>query len=325
MKLLTSTALCAAMTALLLACSPASETDPAPEAAQQDTPTAQSDTKPEPSKEAESKPAKTMSAESITVTRAGNPDGRTVVLIPGLASSKDVWDGTVKALSDYDLRVVQVAGFAGADPAEDISADKISQDVSDYLKETPGKKTVLIGHSLGGFVALKTGLDHADQVDELMIVDSLPYLAGLYLPEATPEQAAAMSEQMTKQLASLPRAQFDRQQKAGLPRLSNNPDALPDLTQWGKTSDQETVATMMGELMGTDMRDELSGLDVKTTVLVPYSSAMGVSEKDLKELYSSQYEDATNVELKVINDSFHFIMLDQPEAFYKAVKAEVSD
>jgi len=145
------------------------------------------------------------------------------------------------------------------------------------------------------------------------------------MPEATPDQAATMSTQMAEQLAALPRAQFDAQQKAGLPRLSNNPDAMPDLAEWGKTSDQQTVAAMMGELMATDLRDEISKLNVKTTVLVPYSSAMGVSEKDLTKLYSTQYEKAPDVTVKVIPDSFHFIMLDQPEAFYEAVKAELSE
>jgi len=156
MRHLTSTALSAALAALLLACSPASETKTNQDTSTAQTPAAQART---PEK------ADPLAAKSISVTRAGNPDGRTVVLIPGLASSKDVWNGTVKALSDYDLRVGQVAGFAGAAPVDAISADKITADLSDYLKETPGKNTVLIGHSLGGFVALKTGLDHADQVD----------------------------------------------------------------------------------------------------------------------------------------------------------------
>jgi pimeloyl-ACP methyl ester carboxylesterase len=285
----------------------------------------QTETTPAPSKAESQAQTDPLAAKSISVTRAGNPDGRTVVLIPGLASSKDVWDGTVAALSDYDLRVVQVAGFAGAAPIDAMSADKITTDISAYLKETPGKNTVVIGHSLGGFIALKTGLDHGDQVDELIIVDSLPYLAGLYMPEATPDQAAAMSKQMTKQLASLPRSQFDAQQEAGLARLTNNPDAISELADWGKTSDQQTVAKMMGELISTDMRDELSDLSVKTTVLMPYAAAMGLSEKDLKKFYVTQYEKAPNVTVKVIPDSFHFIMLDQPDAFYDVVKAELSD
>lgn len=322
MRYLNSTILCTAMAGLLVACSPdpGSETDGVTEAEMAEGITTPST---DAMDDAQSQGEQTPS--SITVTRAGNADGRTLVLIPGLASSDAVWDGTVDAFGDYDLRVVQVAGFAGAEPVENISAEKISDDISNHLRETPGNNTVLIGHSLGGFVALKAGLDHAGQLDELIIVDSLPYLAGLYMPEATPEQAASMSAQMTQQLASLPRAQFDVQQQAGLARLSNNAEAMPQLTEWGKSSDQQTVAIMMGELMGTDMRNAMSDLSLETTVLIPHSQVMGVSLDELENLYAAQYENAPNVTLKVIEDSFHFIMLDQPEAFYAAVKEEVAE
>ena len=321
-RYLNSTILCTALAGFLVACSPDSgnEADRVTEAEM-----AEGITTPSTETKDEEQSQEAQAASSITVTRAGNADGRTLVLIPGLASSDDVWDGTVEPISDYDLRVVQVAGFAGAEPVENISAEKISDDISNHLRETPGNKTVLIGHSLGGFVALKAGLDHAAQLDELIIVDNLPYLAGLYMPEATPEQAATMSAQMSQQLASLPRAQFDAQQQAGLARLSNNAEAMPQLAEWGKTSDQQTVATMMGELMGTDMRNAMSDLTLETTVLIPHSEMMGVSLSDLENLYAAQYENAPNVDLKVIEDSFHFIMLDQPEAFYAAVKEEVSE
>ena len=180
MRYLNSTILCTALAGFLVACSPDSgnEADRVTEAEM-----AEGITTPSTETKDEEQSQEAQAASSITVTRAGNADGRTLVLIPGLASSDDVWDGTVEAFSDYDLRVVQVAGFAGAEPVENISAEKISDDISNHLRETPGNNTVLIGHSLGGFVALKAGLDHAAHLDELIIVDSLPYLAGLYMPK----------------------------------------------------------------------------------------------------------------------------------------------
>jgi len=105
----------------------------------------------------------------IEVTQSGNEEGRTVVLIPGLASSAAVWDETRAALEpDYDVRTVQVAGFAGAAPLEVEGAysDAIAEALAVELGETPGKETVLVGHSLGGFVAMKTALASPDLIDE---------------------------------------------------------------------------------------------------------------------------------------------------------------
>ncbi|CAM3852366.1 alpha/beta fold hydrolase [Litorimonas haliclonae] len=322
MRYLNSTILCTILAGALVACSPdpATDTDRVTEAER-----AEAITSPEEDQAPEDQSQATQTASSITVTRAGNPDGRTVVLIPGLASSDDVWDGTVEAMGDYDLRVVQVAGFAGADPVADISAEKIGDDIAAHLAEDTGSDTVLVGHSLGGFVAMRAALDHPNVIDELVIVDSLPYVAGLYMPEATPEMAANMAQQMTQQLASLPREQFNAQQQASFNRMSNKPESLSALKKWGETSDQATVATMMGELMGSDLRTEIGSLTQDVTVLVPFDPQMGTEKDQVQALYEAQYEAAPNVDIEVINDSFHFIMLDQPDAFYEAVKAELSD
>lgn len=320
MRYLNSTIICTVLAGALVACSPDPATDRVTEGER-----AEAITSPDVNEAPEAQSQETQAASSITVTRAGNPEGRTVVLIPGLASSDDVWEGTVEAMGDFDLRVIQVAGFAGADPVADISAEKIGDDIAAHLAEDTGSDTVLVGHSLGGFVAMRAALDHPDTIDELVIVDSLPYVAGLYMPEATPEMAANMAQQMTQQLASLPRDQFNAQQQASFNRMSNKPESMQALKEWGETSDQGTVATMMGELMGSDLRTEISNLTQDVTVLVPFDPQMGTEKDQVQALYEAQYEAAPNVDIEVINDSFHFIMLDQPDAFYEAVKAELSD
>ena len=82
---------------------------------------------------------------------------------------------------------------------------------------------------------------------------------------------------------------------------------------------------MMGELMGSDLRTEIGNLTQDVTVLVPFDPQMGTEKDQVRALYEAQYEAAPNVDIEVIDNSFHFIMLDQPEAFYEAVNAEISD
>jgi len=324
MRYLNSTILCTILAGALVACSPGSDTvtdtDRVTEGER-----AEAITSPDVNEAPEAQSQETQAASSITVTRAGNPEGRTVVLIPGLASSDDVWDGTVEAMGDYDLRVIQIAGFAGADPVADISAEKIGDDIAAHLAQNPGREAVLVGHSLGGFVAMRAALDHPNAIDELVMVDSLPYVAGLYMPEATPEMAANMAQQMTQRLVSLPRDHFNAQQQASFNWMSNKPESMQVLKEWGETSDQTTVATMMGELMGSDLRTEIGNLTQDVTVLVPFDSQTRMEKEQVQTLYETQYDAAPNVDIEVIDDSFHFIMLDQPEAFYNTVKAQLSD
>lgn len=267
-------------------------------------------------------------ASVISVMQSGNADGRTVMLIPGLASSAAVWDETRAVLeADYDVRTVQVAGFAGAEPI-DIDGnytDAIVTALVADLNEKPGQEIVLVGHSLGGFVSMKTALAAPELIDELVIVDSLPFLAGLFSPGATPEQAATQGRYMAEQMRAMPRAAFDAQQAAGIGRMAKTEDYLPVIRDWGKASDQGTVAKAMGELIAADLRPDLTRLTQDTLVMMPWDSAMGVQEDQLRALYAGQYAGAPNARIETIEGSFHFIMVDQTEMFLAQLQAALAD
>ena len=264
----------------------------------------------------------------IEVTQTGNGEGRTVVLIPGLASSASVWDDTRVVLeADYDVRTVQVAGFAGAG-AVDIEGsytDAIADALIVELGEVPGRDVVLVGHSMGGFVSMKTALGAPELIDELVIVDSLPFLAGLFNPGATPELAAAQGPAMAAQMAAMPREAFDAQQKFGLSRLVKTQDYLPTLEAWGKASDQATVAKVTGELIAADLRPALENLQQDTLMLMPWDAAMGIPETQVRDIYEAQYTAAPNTRVETIKDSFHFIMVDQKEAFLESLTSALED
>ena len=280
----------------------------------------------------EAKPATTVEApianDIVAITRTGNAAGRTVVLIPGLASSAAVWDDTVHALdAEYDLRIVQVAGFAGAAPADSEGqyTDAIAEAIAKSLAEAPGQETVLVGHSLGGFVAMKTALMAPDVVEELIIVDSLPFLAGLFNPAATPELSATQGQFMATQMAALPRETFDAQQAAGVGRLVKTQDYAPTIIEWGKASDQATVAKAMGELIATDMRPALEKLTQETLIMMSWDAAMGAPQEQVLAIYEGQYAAAPNARIETIEGAFHFIMVDQTEVFLARLKAALAD
>src|SRR5689334_22533097 len=58
--------------------------------------------------------ASASAQNAFKVTRTGNRAGHAMILIPGLLSSGDVWNGTVDRFkADYDMHVLTLAGFAG--------------------------------------------------------------------------------------------------------------------------------------------------------------------------------------------------------------------
>jgi pimeloyl-ACP methyl ester carboxylesterase len=255
---------------------------------------------------------------SVTVTGKG-PD---VILVPGLASSGEVWNATVKQLAPtHRVHVVQVAGFAGAAPGangEDGALTALVDELGAYASKLD--HPAIVGHSLGGLVALEVAAAKPDAVSRALIVDALPFYPLIMSPKATVDMVKPQAAMMRTQII----AQTDAQSSAGAAktaaRLSKTEAAQALVAKWSIASDKKTMAQMMYEDMITDARPLLPSIKAKLTVVYAYDAAMG-AQAELDDLYTSAYAAAPAAKLTRIDNSFHFIMLDQPAAFAKEVEA----
>src|SRR5690606_34746306 len=105
--------------------------------------------------------------------------GPVAVLIPGMSTPAAVWDDTIVALSgEMRLVVVEVRGMEGRRaPANEVSGmisgivAELSADLA--ARELPPAR--IVGHSFGGLLALKFGLEHPGQAESVLVIDALPF------------------------------------------------------------------------------------------------------------------------------------------------------
>ena len=107
-----------------------------------------------------------------------------VVFIHGLGSSAERWLDIPDALSLYFHTIaIDLPGFGGSDKPSDIEytieafSDIVRQFLDKVAMSEHGpenyKKLTLIGHSLGGYIALKiAAADHSNLLDKLVLIDS---------------------------------------------------------------------------------------------------------------------------------------------------------
>lgn len=256
--------------------------------------------------------------------------GQPVIMIPGLTCDGSVWDETIEAMGkNYQYHVMTLPGFAGNAPLEDLEAGffkQVEAMVLDYIDENNIEKPIIIGHSLGGFMALNIAIKRPGLPSKLVIVDSLPYLTQVQMPQATnPEQAKQMAKQMTTMVlasANQPRANKVAYQKQMLQTMILDKDKIDIAAGWGADSDTPTVAQSMYEMYTTDIREELSQIKVPTLVLgawVAYQPYGSTRESTMK-IYTDQYEKLPNVTVDMTDIGNHFIMWDDPEYFYGWLK-----
>jgi len=255
-------------------------------------------------------------SDRITVTVRGK--GPDVVLIPGLASSSAVWDATAARLEGrYRLHIVQVAGFAGSPPRANAQGPVIQPTVDAldaYIKTNKLKAPQVIGHSLGGLMGMMLAVQHPDDVGKLMIVDSLPFFSALFGATdaaAVAPQAAAMRDSVLNETQDA-YAQGERQ---FLRSLVKSPAGLKAATAWAVASDKSVVARAMYEDMTTDLRPRVREIKTPVTVLYPWDPLTGMPQAMFDGLYGESFAPLPNKTMARMDGSFHFIMLDQPEAF----------
>lgn len=251
--------------------------------------------------------------------------GPDVIPIPGLTSSREVWTSLVAQLkATHRVHVVQVAGFAGMPAGPNGSgkvAAPVAEAIADYIERQRPRSPAIIGHSLGGEVALMLAARHPDRVGRLLIVDALPFYSLLLDPTATVEKIGPRASAFRDAMLAAPTDQADAMQAAAIGRLVKTSAARPALIAAGKNSDRATVANATYELMITDLRPELGKITAPVEVVYAYDPIYGVPSASIDGFFRRAYASLPGARFQRIDDSFHFIMLDQPERFADVVKA----
>jgi pimeloyl-ACP methyl ester carboxylesterase len=261
-------------------------------------------------------------SDRITVTVRGQ--GPDVVLIPGLTSSGAVWDATAAHLEGhYRVHVVQIDGFAGV-PARANAQGPVMQPVLDaldaYIKKNKLKSPVVIGHSLGGTMGLMLASQHPEDAGKLMVVDALPFagmLLGAYDVAGAKSAAAGMRDTILNESQDA----YAQGEKSFVSTLVKSPEGRKLATAWAVASDKSVVAQAFYEDATLDLRPKLPDIKTPVTILYPWDKSSPYSQSDTDGFYQQNYAALLNKKMVRIDSSYHFIMLDQPDAFLAQVDA----
>ena len=251
--------------------------------------------------------------------------GTPVILIPGLSSPRTVWDGVVPSLAkNHRVYVVQVNGFAGEAPGENLSPDildGIVEDLHALIEREKIAGAAIVGHSMGGLVALKLAEKHQADPGRIMIVDALPFIGTLFSPAATAAMVEPQARAMRDaQVASYGKPVSDAAAQAIADRLALKPVARALVSSWAKAADPRVSGAAMYEDMTSDLRPVMKTIATPITLVYPWS-ADGPTSLQADALYRAAYKDAPHVTFVDIGEAGHFVMLDQPVAFEDAVGA----
>lgn len=278
--------------------------------------------------------AVTSTAGALKVERYGD-HGRPVILIPGLQGGPWVWQQTIAQLKkNHVVYAVTLAGFDGIPaPTEGTDGgnlfDRADASLLQLIEQHKIAKPVLVGHSLGGTLALRFAGEHANLISGVVAVDGLPIFPGMERVSA--EQRQAIAEQTRVAMAALTPAQFKAQALVYMQRIGViAPQLAARCASMNARSDIRASAQYMAEDLASDLRPGLKHAHVPILEISPYyapdfmkAAAMSqqpvMTEQQKTAYYQSLLANAPDAKVVSISPSRHYVMLDQPAKFQQAL------
>lgn len=262
----------------------------------------------------------TAQAESPAFDMEVRGEGRPVFMIPGLASPGSVWEdlaGQLRGLG-YQTRVLTLAGFAGQPPLDGDSFLPVVRDaLAQELRQHDGPKPVVVGHSLGGFLAFWLAATEPEALAGIVAVDGVPYISALTSPDASPASVAAQATQIEQFMSNLTPEQYAAQNRSTLTGMISGKADLERMAASGGESNPSAVGRAVAEMMTTDLRPMIG--EIQVPIVLIQAADSGASEAR-REAYAAQVEKASDIRHVVANKGLHFVPLDDPEFVAREVR-----
>ncbi|KXI26818.1 alpha/beta fold hydrolase [Paraglaciecola hydrolytica] len=243
--------------------------------------------------------------------------GKPVILIPGLMSDQRVWDGLSKVLTKhYQLHLVNIAGFAETPATTSPSLLAVKQQLLSYIENNKLFKPAIIGHSLGGFMAMWLASSAPDSVGAVISIDGLPYIGPIFTQtnESTVASLATQAMQINTMYQGMTQQQLSMQSRYGLSRQATSTEAQNTVMAMIEQSNPATVGEAIFTLLSTDLRQEISKINSPLLLLGASGGfADSAPQQAAAELYQQQLTALPQAKLVMNTQSRHFIMLDDPQ------------
>ena len=98
-----------------------------------------------------------------------------LIIIHGLFGMSDNWNSLGKEFSkDYRVHLIDLRNHGRSPHSEEFNYDVMCSDILEYIRANDIIKPIILGHSLGGKVAMKFAFTHEEQIHKLIVADIAP-------------------------------------------------------------------------------------------------------------------------------------------------------
>jgi pimeloyl-ACP methyl ester carboxylesterase len=257
----------------------------------------------------------------IVEARGRGPD---IVFIPGLGSTGAAWRSTADRLDDrYRVHLITLRGFGQTDIGANANgglSGPAANEIRRYIQAQNLSRPALIGHSLGGQIALRVAADMGDGVGRVMVVDSSPFFPALVDSRATSEQIEPLARLGYQALMLF----GDKALQTQVSALGGDLGLAGDMVFDGlglQGGDRRVLAQGLYEALTVDLRLRLREVAAPVTVVYGWSREPRNPRNRLEGLFRHGFGNLRQPpRFERIEGAEHQVMIDQPDRFLDAVR-----
>lgn len=257
-------------------------------------------------------PSITVDSRRIEYLDTGGA-GTPVLLVHAFPLSARMWEPQIESLGDrWRFIAPDLMGFGGSDAPEDesgYSMDAFADDLAAVLRELGVDRVVLVGLSLGGYVALAFLRKHRSAVSALVLADTRAEADAPENVEKRTTQQGLVREQG-------PGALTDGLIGAllGEPTREKKPDVVSNVRSLMENPAAGYVGALEAMKRRPDSTPDLASIDLPTLIVVGENDTLTPPELSRK-----MHEHVRDSRLVVIPEAGHLSNLEAPEAFNGAL------
>ncbi len=244
--------------------------------------------------------------------------GDTLVLLHGLGSDSSVWSGVVEALKDrFTVVTIDLRGHGQTPPQKNPARLHIQnlaqQDVRRVIEEENLGRVILVGHSMGGVVALEYARRYGNFTRMAVLVDTaLQFGIDPTARDAMVNDLAADREAFIEKFFA----------SAG---MSKDPATSQRMAEAALKTDAETYAAFFKEYLDTKSNWPRKFGGTTTPVRLIYQQEARKDQPTAEYLSALGYDTFKNFRAERLENVGHFVMLDDQAAFLKALDDCIAD
>lgn len=221
-----------------------------------------------------------------------------IVLIHGLGGAAAEWD-QVEPYIKNTFRVFdfELAGHGKTQPVMDPTIASEAKRLEAFIRDNGIANPSLVGHGLGGMIAMQYALDHPDDIYRLILLDTAPRQL------ATAEEKALIGQQLIES--------YDRFVAQRYAVMSPNDAVSKRILDMALKTHAPSFVSLLMSSFDFDVTGRLPTL--KVPMLVIGSEMMLPRPDDVQQdLAAMGYGSARSLSFKRFAQTGHYIMLEQP-------------